>query len=645
MALSAGEFVLPSFGGDPGQALQGLTNSLYMRNMQQQRLSLQQEAKRQQSGQFLERFLDPKQYLSGTAYDPMIVSSINEALQKGAQMAQQGADIPTMLMGLGQYTNRINDYSNKAKLINKQADDTIAKLKETGAKGYDYAALKDLALKKAFHNIDPKTGQDLGLQQDMTKVDPSQNYVLSALSEHPDQVTNAGDFDEFAKNSERVKTLIDKQRYTGTGTLNREKLVMSGQNWLEPDYDEKSGKVKELVPRYEHATNAGSPLMHTFTDQNGKESQAPVRLLDQKVFDDLVQRKGVGDYLRGQVMKHLREYESPDGQQLTLDSPQAHLVARAIAYDELKNRRGGGVEETGIQNKPSAQEVGIRLFGDREQRAYDSRYGRGEAEYDLDKDGLLPKKNKKGNPKENTVDAINEVATHNPEYLQGDPEERDGSAVIDVLNQLPKAQLKYGPMKGQSYKHAYYDPEAGAFTLIKNDKKAAPEVIQRKDMPKFLHSIATANGVENKYVDKSLSAYGFKGGNYEGGADAPDLHGAIAEHRATIVNNALSAETETQRSNALKDAGLRIPEGTVTGLSERGGMRIWGGASPYALDYKKPNGDTDTKYFKSKQDMEDYLKKPMLKSKAAPAAAPTADDPTSNLTPEEKAAYKKYQNQ
>lgn len=643
MALSAGEFVLPSFGGDPSQGLSNLTNRLYMRQMGQQRLALQQEAKRQQSGQFLERFLDPKQYLSGTAYDPMIVSSINEALQKGAQMAEQGADIPTMLMGLGQYTSRINDYSNKAKLINKQVDDAIAKIRETSPKGFDFAAVKDLALKKAFHKIDPKTGQDTGLQEDISKVDPNQNYALQTIADHPDLVTNDDAIDDFAKQSERVKTLVDKQRYTGTGTLNREKLVMSGQNWLEPDYDEKTGKIKELVPRYEHATDGGAPILHTFTDAKGNETEAPVRLLDQQVFDDFANRKGIGDRLRGEVMKHLKEYHSPDGQELTLDSPQAHLVARAIAYDMLKNRRGGGVEDTGIQNKPSAQEIGIRLFGDREQRAYDTRYGRGEAEYDLDQAGMLPKKNKKGNPKENTVDAINEIATHNPEYLQGEPEEYDGKAVIDVLNQLPKAQLRYGPTKVQSYKHAYYDPEAGTFTLIKNDKKAAPEVIQRKDMPRFLHSIATANGVENRYVDKSLGNYGFNKGDYSNRAEAPDLGAALSEHRATLVDNALSAPTETQRSAALKDAGLKIPEGTVIGLSEKGGFKQLFGVAPYYIKYQKPNGETDEKHFNSKSEMEQYLKKPMVKPKSASESVPA--DPTSNLTPEEKAAYEKYQNQ
>lgn len=643
MPLSAGEFVLPSFGGDPSQGLSNLTNRLYMRNMQQQRLSLQQEAKRQQSGQFLERFLDPKQYLTGTAYDPMIISSINEALQKGAQMAQEGADIPTMLMGLGQYSSKINDYSNKAKAINKQTDDAIAKMKEAGVKGYDFSALKDESLKQAFHHYDPKTGEDLGLQ-DINDVDPSRNYVMETLQKRPDLVTNASDIDEFAKNTEKTERTIDNTTVGPNMRTYKHKVGFIGQNYLQPEYDEQ-GQYKEAVPRYEQATDAGKAITHTFTDANGQEVQAPVRLLSQDVFNDLTQRKGVGDYLRGQVMKHLREYNNANGSNIDLDSPQANLVARAIAYDALKARAGGHLKETNTEGRPSAAEVNLHYYGGDEDRAYNKTRGRITAEADAEDEGLIKPKGK-GNPKVNTIDALNEVMVNNPEYLEGIPEEVDGKAMIDVKNLLPKAQLKYGPTKFESYKNVFYDPQDHSFTVVKNDKKAPTEVYKLNDLRRFFHSVAAANGVENDYVDKSLKTHGYDDFVLTGFHLPPDLNKSLIEHRATLVNNSLSANTPEQRSQALKDANLKIPEGTVIGYSERGGWKKFLGNAPYAIQYIKPNGEKGEKDFMHKEELEEYLKKPLLKEQtnAAPSIPVSGSQSTPNLSPEEQEAYKKWNN-
>ena len=634
--------MLPGFGGDPGQALGNVANRLYMRNYQQQRLALQAEAKRQQSGQFLERFLDPKQYLSGTAYDPMIVSSINEALQKGAEMAEQGADIPTMIMGLGSYTNRINDYSNKAKLISKQVDDTIAKLKETGAKGYDYAAMKDQALRQAFHKFDASTGEDQGLQ-DIGNVDPSRNYVMETLQQRPDMVTNAADIDEFAKNTEKTERTIDNTTIGANMRPYKHKVSFVGQNYLVPEYD-KQGRYQEAVPKYETATDGENAITHTFVDANGNETKAPVRLLANDIFDDLTQRKGVGDYIRGQVMKHIREYNQANGSNIDLDSPQAHLVARAIAYDALKNRRNGALKQTDQEGRPSSAEVNLHFLGGKYQQAYDTRMGRGDAEYELGVEGKLPKKGK--DPKISTIDALHEIGNNNPDYLDEDPEEHNGKAVIDVLSQLPKGQLKYGPAKFQSYKHVYYDPQDHSFTLLKNDKTSPEQTIQEKDFPKFVHSVAALNGGATADVPKSLNKYGYANGKFAKAGDAPDLAPALQERRQTLVNNALGAETEEQRSRSLKDSKIRIPEGIVTGYKERTGIySLWN--SNYQLQYKKPNGETDVKGFKSMEAMEHYLKNAstLKSSKPAEATQPAAAAPGAELTDKEKAALKKYNQQ
>src|ERR1700743_1965874 len=97
MALNASEFVVPGFGGNPGDALTALSNRLWMRNMQTERLALAQEQKREQAGNFLREYLNPKQYLTGSLYDPVVNAQLQRTMQHGAELAAQGADIPTIL--------------------------------------------------------------------------------------------------------------------------------------------------------------------------------------------------------------------------------------------------------------------------------------------------------------------------------------------------------------------------------------------------------------------------------------------------------------------------------------------------------------------------------------------------------------------
>jgi hypothetical protein len=638
MALSTEQFTTPGFGGDPSADLTNLTQKIYMRNMQRDRLALMQEARRQQSGNFLREYLAPKDYLSGTAYDPAIVNKLNTAMQAGARMAAQGADVPTILMGLAPYTSDINDYSNKAKLINKQADDTIAKLKETGAKGYDFAELKNQALRNAFHSFDPKTGADQGLQ-DINNVDPSRNYVMETLQNHPDQITNAADFDEYAKNSPMIKNMVDAQRYDpNTGEENRRKVYAVGQNWLEPEYDPKTKRLTQLVPHYDHATDGGNPITHTVVDDQGHATQEPVRLLDQNVFDNLTQQKGVGDYLRGQVMKHIQEYNDKNGTKLDLNSPQAQMVARAIAYQELNARKGGGVQQTDIVNKPSAAEVNLHYYGGRYDRAYDATQGRIDAMRD---EGIDPANPKGKNAKPaNTVDVLQEIANNNPEYLHGEAEEVNGRAVMNVNEVLPKAKLKFGPANSDAYKNVFYDPKDRTFILEHRDPKTPNEEVPANKMQDFLYKVAQANGVPSAYVDKSMQKYGYSKGAYQNAQEGPDLTQSVTSNRYNKVNEALDNTTEGGISTALKKANIHTADGTVVGYSEHSGLgRIFN--KPYEISIKKPDGTIAPLQFNSKEEMETYLKRTTIKQPAQQAPSPNTTTSSNALTPEEAAALAK----
>lgn len=620
MPLNAQEFVLPGFGGsDPSAGLTALSNKMWMRGMQTQRLQIAKEGKREQAGGFLRQYLDPKEYLTGSAYDPVINANLQQAMQQGASMASQGADIPQLLTALGPMMQRITDYSAKVKAVNKQADDTIKMMKDSGHLGYDYGKLKDEAMKAAFHNRDPKTGEDKGLR-DIKDVDPSQNYVMSALQNRPDLVTTDEGVNDFVKNYQKVKNSTDATTYTPTGSKTRNKVSMVGQGYLVPEVD-KDGVLTGMVPNYEHATDGGQPIQHEFTGEEGQKVKAPVRLLDEGLFNTATAQKGVGDWLRGQVMQHLKEYQDKTGKPIEMDSVQAHQVGRAIMYDELKRRSPGSIEFQQELNKPSAAAVNLNLYGDKHQRAYDTRTGT----IDANVDEGLPASGKPLDPNKplNAVDVVHQLFMNNPNYMTGDFTNVKGHDVLDVSGNFKGGLLRYNNGQAGAFSHIYFDPQRRV--LLTQEKSG--EVIEHKEseLKPFLKSISQANGINADAVDGTFAKAGYsdKAGTYlkPGNADAiNDRMTNYQNTRSTAITKGLDDLTTNGKGDGLK--GLRTPDGEIT---QAGEQRLWQ-TGKYFLNIKGDDGVVHKKPFGSRSEIEAYLHptKPAPSVPTKPATVPAA---------------------
>lgn len=600
MPLNAQEFVLPGFGGgDPAAGLNAFSNKLWMRGMQTQRLALAKEAKREQAGSFLRQYLDSKDYLSGTQYDPVINSKLQEAMQRGSQLAAQGADIPQLLMALGPQMQEINDYSSKAKAINKQADDAIKTMKESNLVGYDYGRLKEEALKMAFHKKDPKTGQDVGLM-DAKDVDPSQNYIFKTLQQHPELVTTGEGVDAFVKNYPQMKRATDAYTYTPEGSMTRNKISMAGQGYLVPETETKNGKtvVTGMVPSYEHATDGGAPLIHSFTNDEGQKVDAPVRLLDEGLFNEAVSHKGVGDWLRGQVSQHLKEYTDRTGKQIDLGSMQAHQVARAIMYDELKRRSPGTIEFLQQLDKPSAAAVNLHLYGDKYQQAYDRRSGTIDANTDA---GLTPGGKTPSDKPLNPIETIHQIFKNNPNYLTGDPETINGHSVIDVTANFKNGLVKYGHGQTGTYNHVYFDP--GRRVLMMEDANGEISEQGEKGLPSFAKKIAPANGVNGDAVDPSFNNAGYdkKTGTYRQVEKSDEVMGRLNEYQQAVRSNAIDRVIKNDKDDKVK--GTKVADGVVTEAGQSGYFT----KGKYYVKVKGDNGETISKYFKNEDDLKQYL--------------------------------------
>lgn len=505
-------------------------DQLEKRKLRQDQLDLQKQSRRAAAGTFLQNYLDPKDLMTGTAYDPMIVQGLQAAQQQGAQLAAAGADAPTLMMALGPMVNKLTQYSTNAKTINKQVDDQIKLMRESGLTGYDYGKLKDLAMKSAFY----KQGANGQEMIDPGEVDANTNYLQKVIQENPEQVTTAAGLDLFAKNSPMQKQLYDQANYDRYGNMSKAKVHLIGQNWLQPEYSTEKGKqdsITGLVPKHDVATENGNPLFHEYTNELGKTTREPVRLLSENVYDDMMQRRpDIADYMRGVVKQHLNEYKDQTGKEISINDPRSKMIARAIAYNELNNRKTPSIENAEVNNKPSSVVANLNVQSTDKylQNVYDkaaaAKGGRASV--------LSPEEEAKLY-KRNVGEVLGDVFKgkenlSSSQYLNGKVSLSDGTkkefknrSVVDILSSMPGGSLKAGSGVDYDYKGIYFDPKSRSIIVGKEtttpggSKVTNYDEIPEANIGQFINKVAEANGIPKAGVPALLEKIGYKDGKFQ----------------------------------------------------------------------------------------------------------------------------------
>lgn len=349
MSVDLSGFVTPA---TKFEGLYDFSNKVENSRLREQRDDEIKQGKYNANSKFLQSYLDPKDHLTGTNYDPQIVKGYDDLLQQGIQLASQGADTPSIMMALGPGVSKMNQYSTTAKLVNERIKQQLQQIKPNT--GYNLSALEQEAKKAAFYGEDGKL-------KDISTIDPDTDWVTKTVKDIPDRVTTDQGLDEFVTKSPQFSSIKNITAYNKLGGMSKVNKKITSADWLTPDMD-KRGAVIGLVPKYQIAVDGGDPITHDFVDEKGNKVNAPVRLLDEGTFKSMMSSNpSVADYVRGLVKQHLGEYKSPDGKQIDMNSPQATNVARAILYDELKRRNRGTIEDVEINNKPSPQQIRINL--------------------------------------------------------------------------------------------------------------------------------------------------------------------------------------------------------------------------------------------------------------------------------------------
>jgi hypothetical protein len=310
MPIDVNNFIVPeqNMGG-----LYKVGDTLAKENYRKRQAADDAQKEQLSSTKYLENYFDPKDYLTGSQFDPMTNKLLFKAHGQALDLIKQNVPLGEVLMATSKLVNQVNDYMQKGKMYNEQKKNTIAALKDV--KGIDVNKLSNEMDNAAFP-IDPKTGQ-----RDVNQFDPNSNYADVALK-NGDVYTNEG-FSDYVSKAGKNTTVEDVTVQNPNKSLRRTKAEITIPSFMQKETDER-GAVTGFVPKYDIATEGDTKLMHTF----GEQGDHPVRIVTQEVFDSLPAEAKA--YLRQEVKRHSQKLGVP------ITSAQAENFAKALAYDELK---------------------------------------------------------------------------------------------------------------------------------------------------------------------------------------------------------------------------------------------------------------------------------------------------------------------
>lgn len=297
------------------------------------------------SMRFFSNYLDPKDRYTGTNYDPKMNELLGDALSQAYELAGKGAGEAEIMTAISPLVNKANTYQQKAKMYSEGKKQFLDAIK--GQKGYNVANIGKYMDKEAFENAN------------IDEVDPTDimGFANKVFEKYGSDITNDEALSEYIKKIPTSQTTTDIINYNSRGGKQRNKAMVDMPNFFVKD--EEDG-VTSFVPKYDKATEFGEDIIGDFTDDKGNTIKAPVRLLDEKIFDNIISESpAIKHRVEALVNDALKSggYQDSKGNPLSLNSPQAKNLGRALLYDELKNK--AEIKRNIIQETKPAQ---VRIY-------------------------------------------------------------------------------------------------------------------------------------------------------------------------------------------------------------------------------------------------------------------------------------------
>lgn len=330
MSLDVKGFVTPeqNFEGMYRTADTMRENKLLQERKAQQEYERQKEEKGKTAAsmRYFANYLDPKDRYTGTYYDPKMNELLGDALSQAYDLAGKGAGEVEILTAISPLVNKANIYQQKAKMYSDGKKQFLDSLKQQ--KGYNTANLGKYMDEVAFDG------------QNIDDVDPTDilGFANKAFQKYGSQITTDEALNDYIKKLPTSQITSDVISYNSRGGRQRNKAMIDMPNIFQ---QEEENGVSTFVPKYDKATDFGEDIVGTFEDGKGGKVDAPVRLLDEKVFDSIINdNPAIKHRVESMVQDALNsgEYKDGKGNVLSLTSPQAKNLGRALLYDELKNK-------------------------------------------------------------------------------------------------------------------------------------------------------------------------------------------------------------------------------------------------------------------------------------------------------------------
>jgi hypothetical protein len=562
------------FGG-----LYQVADTIQKRKYREDQLAQQQEGKRLATTKFLTDYLDPKERLTGTNYDPEIVKQFDALLGEGATLAAKGASTPDIMMALGPKVNKLNEYSTKAKLINQQIKQSSERLKGYG--GYNIGALEDEAKKRAFYGDDGKL-------KDISTIDPNTDWVTEATQKNPELVTTGAGLDQFV-NKTPSATYERTYQTAYAGRTKNTKYTATHPFWEDLATDEKGNVAVDAT-----GTPIGLDVVGTTMvgDDNkpiiNPDTKKPYQVMDKGHFTAIMQHNpDVADYVRGQVNRHFKE---AGAQQMPAEgSPQWEMMARSILRDELKTRSKSSFKTIDKQSETGAR-VKVEIAQNPEMLQatkdyYESTRKEGGT------GGKVPKTT-------TYADVLTGIMNNEPDYSSGDIVDVGGKKVVDITPMVP--DLKYS--NDQVYKKVYRDPTKNSLIVEKQngDKQEVPE----SKVFQFMKTLSGYNNLNPEYIRKTMEEGGFDGGKFNKAKPSgftQQLQQAEQTQREAQAKKLSEFESSGKVSEIKDFEGKATKDGTIEKIDKTSAFNLM---SDY---YIKFNNGSEKK-FKNKSELAAYLK-------------------------------------
>jgi hypothetical protein len=315
-----------------------------------------------------------------------------------------------------------------------------------------------------------------------------------------------------------------------------------------PEVDAK-GVTTGFVPKHDIATEQGQPLFHAF-DKGGKQVREPVRLLDEDFFDKGM-KPAMHDRIRGMVQEHLKEYSNKSGRQIDINSPEAKLVGRAIAYDMLnvESRKGGTIGDLDIDGKPSQASATLNVH---ESPAFLKSVEDIAAAHKRGTNSeLTPAQLEKLN-KRNIGEAIGSVFSGKEDgqhvKLNGEMYDPGGKAIpmkdlqdIDVTGSMPDGGIKAGTGANHSFNGVYFDPKGRQLIIekeetVKGAKRTNYIQVPESNVGQFINRYAEANNINKTSVKALLEKMNYSNGKFNATAQPAAVAPAATDPNAADFN-------------------------------------------------------------------------------------------------------------